>query len=73
MGEPGGLLSMGSHRVEHDWSDLAVAVQVGSGHLDTTFTYVTEKVPSVVSYMGVQVYFSNEGTKMSDYIITLSQ
>ena len=26
-GEPGGLLSMGSHRVGHDWSDLAVAVQ----------------------------------------------
>ena len=25
-GEPGGLLSMGSHRVEHDWSDLAAAV-----------------------------------------------
>ena len=24
-GEPGGLLSMGSHRVVHDWSDLAVA------------------------------------------------
>ena len=23
MGEPGGLLSMGSHRVEHDWRDLA--------------------------------------------------
>ena len=23
-GEPGGLLSMGSHRVGHDWSDLAV-------------------------------------------------
>ena len=23
MGEPGGLLSMGSHRVRHDWSDLA--------------------------------------------------
>ena len=22
-GEPGGLLSMGSHRVGHDWSDLA--------------------------------------------------
>ena len=27
-GEPGGLLSMGSHRVGHDWSDLAVAVAV---------------------------------------------
>ena len=24
-GEPGGLLSMGSHRVENDWSDLAAA------------------------------------------------
>ena len=28
MGEPGGLPSMGSHRVGHDWSDLA-AVAVG--------------------------------------------
>ena len=28
MGEPGGLVSMGSHRVRHDWSDLAVAVAV---------------------------------------------
>ena len=25
IGEPGGLLSVGSHRVRHDWSDLAVA------------------------------------------------
>ena len=25
MGEPGGLLSMGSHRVEHDRSNLAAA------------------------------------------------
>ena len=28
MGEPGGLLSMGSHRVRHDWSDLAAAAAV---------------------------------------------
>ena len=27
-GEPGGLLSMGSHRVGHDWSDLAAAAAV---------------------------------------------
>ena len=27
-GEPGGLPSMGSHRVRHDWSDLAVAAVV---------------------------------------------
>ena len=25
MGEPGGLPSMGSHRVGHDWSDLGAA------------------------------------------------
>ena len=28
-GEPGGLRSMGSHRVGHNWSDLAAAGQVG--------------------------------------------
>ena len=28
MGEPGGLLSVGSHRVGHDWSDLAAAAAV---------------------------------------------
>ena len=28
-GEPGGLLSMGSHRVGHDWSDLAAAAAKG--------------------------------------------
>ena len=27
MGEPGGLPSMGSHRVGHDWSDLAAAAR----------------------------------------------
>ena len=29
MEEPGGLSSMGSHRVEHDWSDLAAAAAAG--------------------------------------------
>ena len=29
MGEPGGLPSVGSHRVGHDWSDLVVVVVVG--------------------------------------------
>ena len=28
-GEPGGLLSVGSHRVGHDWSDLAAAAADG--------------------------------------------
>ena len=30
--EPGGLLSMGLHRVRHDWSDLAAAA-VAAGHI----------------------------------------
>ena len=30
MDEPGGLLSMGSHRVGHDWSDLAAAAACNS-------------------------------------------
>ena len=28
MGEPGGLLSVGSHRVGHDWSGLAAAAAI---------------------------------------------
>ena len=27
-GEPGGLLSMGSHRIRHDWRDLAAAAHI---------------------------------------------
>ena len=34
MGEPGGLPSMGSHRVGHDWSDLAAAADFDEGHSD---------------------------------------
>ena len=30
-GEPDGLLSMGSHRVGHDWSDLAGAAAAARG------------------------------------------
>ena len=32
-GEPGGLPSMGSHRVGHDWSDLAAAAGELSSHM----------------------------------------
>ena len=30
-GEPGGLPSMGSHRVGHNWGDLAAAAAAGGG------------------------------------------
>ena len=39
MGEPGGLPSMGSHRVGHDWSDLAVAA------VDIRGLHYTSEVP----------------------------
>ena len=32
-GEPGGLPSMGSHRVGHNWSDLAAAAAAAAGFL----------------------------------------
>ena len=35
-GEPGGLPSMGSHRVRHDWSDLAAAGAQKIKNLPTT-------------------------------------
>ena len=34
MVEPGGLRSMGSHRVGHDWSDLAAAARVTSKDIE---------------------------------------
>ena len=40
-GEPGGLLSMGSHRVGHKWSDLAAAYEVISHYgFDLPFVYL---------------------------------
>ena len=32
-GEPGGLPSLGSHRVRHNWSDLAAAAAAGLGRM----------------------------------------
>ena len=37
MGEPGGLPSMGSHRVGHDRSDLAAAAKLSTGLLTCLF------------------------------------
>ena len=38
-GEPGGLPSMGSHRVRHDWSDLASARRVESKLISLTLNH----------------------------------
>ena len=36
MGEPGGLPSMGSHRVRHDWGDLAAAATYAYNNCEFT-------------------------------------
>ena len=40
-GEPGGLLSMGSHRVGHDWSDLAAGAAAGKGYTGVVCAVLT--------------------------------
>ena len=41
MREPGGLPSMGSHRVGHDWSDLAAAASYASPKIFLFTNYLT--------------------------------
>ena len=45
MGEPGGLPSMGSHRVGHDWSDLAAAAAAVHFNLLGSFTPFSWLIP----------------------------
>ena len=49
MGEPGGLPSMGSHRVGHDWSDLAAAA--GSFLMRQLFASVGQSMGISVSVL----------------------
>ena len=51
-GKPGGMLSMGSHRVGHDWSDLAAAAAADSRDitLSTRVRLVKAMVFPVVMY-----------------------
>ena len=46
--EPGGLLSMGSHRVRQDWRDLAAAAAVAQIKRRWTIEHKTKQVPMVV-------------------------
>jgi len=58
-GEPGGLPSMGLHRVGHDWSDLAAAaIRVWSLHLRVSFYENNEKISfSFISQEGTQLIY----------------
>ena len=65
MAEPGGLLSMGSHRVGHDWSDLAAAAAATAHHTHTgTREYTGTLVPQSLA--------CNAGTVQPICFVTLS-
>ena len=52
MEEPGGLQSMGSHRIRHDWSDLAAAAAAASidFHPDFFHSQSFKNVASLISH-----------------------
>ena len=43
MGEPGGLPSMGLHRVGHDLCELAAAAEISSRKLETPRKYFMQR------------------------------
>ena len=65
MGEPGGLTSMGSHRVGHDWNDLAAAVaavpnRAGQKHPETEVQEVeTYRKPDGLNDQGSSKWTDN--------------
>ena len=59
--EPGGLLSMGSHRFGHDWSDLAVAAAYGKLIYNKGASmYNGEKTPSLANSAGKSYMQKNQ-------------
>ena len=52
-GEPGGLPSMGSHRVGHDWSDLAAAAAVGN--LLVLYIYIKAFILFIINIESISI------------------
>ena len=53
-GQPGGLPSMGSHRVGHDWNDLATAAAAAFTLITSGGSY-EEFVLAITSYIGLAI------------------
>ena len=60
MGEPRGLPSMGSHRVGHDWSDLAAAAAAAGVELQPAIGSSTQKYFYILRKCTVLAYVSSE-------------
>ena len=61
-GEPGGLLSMGSHRVRHNWSDLAAAAGTG---------LATGPLKHITSLFLWEVKWTNIGKRLEQFKVIL--
>ena len=55
-GEPGGLLSMGSHRVRHDWRDLVAAAAMNTQVHE--FFFKLDLCPDICPGVGLQDYMA---------------
>ena len=54
--EPGGLPSMGSHRVGHDWSDIAAAAAAAAAPLSLRASLVAQMVKHLPALWKIQVW-----------------
>ena len=77
-GEPGGLLSMGSHRVGYDWSDFAAAEEAekNKGYEKIIEEIIIENLPNMEKEIANQVqeaqrvpYRINPGRNMPRHIL----
>ena len=64
-GEPGGLPSMGSHRVGHDWSDLAAAAAI----VDRGIPGDVESNTVSIGLFGTEIHLSFSSSKEPDVMI----
>ena len=70
-GEPGGLLSMGSHRVGHDWSNLAAAAAAAGAQLYFIFCmWLSREEPGRLQRVGHD--WATEHACVSSYLSTVS-
>ena len=63
IGEPGGLLSMGSHRVRRDWSDLAAAAATATA----TANYLFKIGFKIVFKFWIWIYLQSKNYKIRVY------
>ena len=56
MGKPGGLPSMGSYRVGHDWSDLAAVAVNKLYDIHTTGNIIITKMRFTNKFNGMKKY-----------------